>query len=317
MRLVMMATGPFAAPMFRGLYETHHAVVALVTGPIRPQHARHDAVYPLREAALVHGTPIYDPVNINVPEAQSQLRLFDPDLLVVCDYGQILSPVTLACARLGGMNLHASLLPKYRGAAPIQWAILHGETETGVTVIHMTPQVDAGPCIAQARIPIGPDETAGELEPRLAEAGAWLVRRSIQNIETGDLEALPQDPAEASKAPRLKKSDGLAHWNAPAECLRNQIRALDPWPKTYSYLYRAAGEPLRLILGPADVLPEVSAPPGVVADTQGRLVVGTGQGGVSLRSVQPAGKRLLSAAEFVRGYPVRPGDYFAGEPGTS
>lgn len=318
MRLVMMATGPFAAPTFQGLLQTHHDVAALVTGPIRPQHARREkVVYPLRALAVEHGKPIFDPENINVPEAQSRLRLFAADLLVVCDYGQILSPVTLACARLGGVNLHGSLLPKYRGAAPIQWAIYHGETETGVTVIHMTPQVDAGPCIAQARIPIGPDETAGELEPRLAEAGAWLVRRTIDNLEAGELEALPQDPSLASKAPRLKKTDGLIDWTHSAECIRNQVRAMDPWPKTYSYLYRTGAPPLRLIVGPVDVAPGVDAPPGVVVEAQGRLVVACGGGGVALGGVQPAGKRMLSAEEFIRGYHVRPGDHFGGEPGAA
>ena len=151
-------------------------------------------------------------------------------------------------------TLHASLLPKYRGAAPINWAIYHGETETGVTVIHMTPQIDAGPCIAQARAAIGPDETAADLEPRLAELGARLICETIDRLEAGRVEAIPQDAALASKAPRLKKTDGLIDWSRPAAAIKNQIRALEPWPKTYTFWHRPDGPPLRLILGPASVV---------------------------------------------------------------
>ena len=154
----------------------------------------------------------------------------------------------------GGVNLHASLLPKYRGAAPINWAIYHGETETGVTVIHMTPQIDAGPCIAQARVAIGPDETAAELEPRLAELGARLICETIDLLEAGRVEAIPQDAALASKAPRLKKTDGLIDWSRPAAAIKNHIRAMEPWPKTYTFWHRPDGPPVRLILGPASVV---------------------------------------------------------------
>jgi len=149
MRLVMMGTGPFAVPTFRGLYETHHTVAALVTGPLRGRGPHSVAATPMRAVALEHGTPIVDPEDSNTPEAQAQLAGYEPDLLIVCDYGQILSVGTLATAGLGGINLHASLLPKFRGAAPINWALYYGEKETGVSVIHMTPQIDAGPVIAQ------------------------------------------------------------------------------------------------------------------------------------------------------------------------
>jgi methionyl-tRNA formyltransferase len=165
---------------------------------------------------------------------------------VVCDYGQILAPATLATARRGGVNLHGSLLPKYRGAAPINWAIYHGETESGVTVIHITPQIDAGPCIAQARTAIGPDETAAELEVRLAELGAGLMCEAIDLLEEGRQQALPQDAALAGKAPRLKKSDGLIDWRRPAAAIKNHVRAMEPWPKTYTFWHRCDGPPLRL-----------------------------------------------------------------------
>ena len=177
----MMGTGPFAVPTFCGLYQTRHEVVALVTAPLRSHRGKEvPPASSIREVARRHATPLLEPEDINTPEAAGQLAACRAELLVVCDYGQILKPATLATARLGGINLHASLLPKYRGAAPINWAIYHGETETGVTVIQMTPKIDAGPCVAQARTPIGPEETAPELETRLAESGAGLVCRNAR-----------------------------------------------------------------------------------------------------------------------------------------
>ena len=315
MRIVMLATGPFALPTFRGLFKTHHEVAALVTAPTgRTRGARPAPIAPVRDLAHEQGVPVLDPEDINSPLAQEQLRKLEVDLLVTCDYGQILSATTLATARLGGINLHASLLPKYRGAAPINWAIYHGETETGVTVIHMTPQVDAGPCIAQVRTAIDPNETAPELEARLAEMGAWLVRRALDAVEAGRLEALPQDPSQASKAPRLKKEDGIIDWSRPATAIFNQVRAMQPWPKTFTFWPREGRETLRLIVERAaveDAQSPCPEPPGTVLAAEGdRLVVACEPGRLALRAVQPAGKRLLSADEFLRGYRVRPGDRF-------
>ncbi|RMG00938.1 MAG: methionyl-tRNA formyltransferase [Planctomycetota bacterium] len=313
MRLVMIGTGPFGVPTFRSLYDTYHTIVALVTSPIVPDRkGRKIPPSKLREIALEHQTPIYEPADINSPESQALLRSFEADLLVVCDYGQILSGMTLATARLGGINLHASLLPKYRGAAPINWAIYHGETETGVSVIHMTPKVDAGPIIAQGRVSIDPDETAEELERRLAEIGAWFVRRSIDSLEAGLLEALPQDPALASKAPRLKKSDGLIRWERPAEAIRNHIRAMVPWPRTYTYWYQPKRPPVRLIIGKSvvDSLRDDETPvsPGTVlsAGKEGVRVM-TGEGVLRILELQPAGRRMMRAEEFVRGYRIEAG----------
>jgi len=317
MRLVMMGTGPFGVPTFRGLYDTHHKVVALVTSPLRAKRGKQPVtIGPLRDIAHEHGTPIFDPQDVNSKESRTRLTEFDPDLLVVCDYGQILSAATLATSQLGGINLHGSLLPKYRGAAPVNWAIYRGEEESGATVIHMTPKVDAGPCIAQARVPIDQEETAIELEARLSEIGFWLVRRAIDSVEAGRLEALPQDPALASKAPRLKKTDGLIDWNRSAAAIKNQVRAMQPWPKTYTYWHRQNGPPLRLIVGPLAVLEggKAAGPPGTVLEAHGdRLVVAAGDGTVAMRSVQPAGKRLLTVEEFLRGYRVRPGERFGPE----
>jgi methionyl-tRNA formyltransferase len=316
MRLIMMGTGPFAVPTFQHLYEAKHDVALLVCKPLRIHHGKAAApVSAMRDIAHQHATPIYDPESVNTLEARERLKEVWADLLIVCDYGQILGPETLATARLGGINLHGSLLPKYRGAAPINWALYHGETETGVTVIHMTPRVDAGPCIAQASLAIRPDETAVELEPRLADVGAWLVRRAIDAVLAGRLEALPQNPALATKAPRLKKTDGAIDWGRPAICLKNQVRALEPWPRTYTFWHRASGEPLRMIFGPLDVVDNSSgSPPGTILEAHGdRLVIASGQGAVVPRSIQLAGKRPMTVAELLRGHPVKPGDRFGPE----
>jgi len=311
MRLVLIGTGPFAVPAFRGLYETNHTIVALVTKPFVQRQGRRRVPFPpLRDLAHARGTPIIDPMDLNGEQARPQLLGCQADLLVVCDYGQILSAATLSTSRLGGINLHGSLLPRYRGAAPINWAIYHGETETGISVIHMTPRLDAGPVMAQGTLAIDPEETAVELEDRLAEIGSWLVRRAIDSIEAGRWEALPQDPALASKAPRLKKTDGLIDWKRPAAAIKNQVRAMQPWPKAYTFWRRPDGEPLRLVVGPVSVIDEPGrdVPPGTVLEASGdRLLVASSQGAVLLNNVQPAGKRMLSATEFLCGYRVKPG----------
>lgn len=321
MRLIMMGTGPFAVPTFRALLHSRHEVPLLVTRPSRPARGRRNkTINPMREVAQERSLPIFEPESINTDPARAELARYEPDLFVVADYGQILKPATLAVAQLGGINLHGSLLPKYRGAAPINWAIYHGETETGVTVIHMTPQLDAGPTLAQARTKIAPDETAVDLEPRLAELGAPLVLQTIDALERGDAQPLPQDSTAATKAPRLDKTDGAIDWNRSAQEIKNQVRAMEPWPKTYTFWRRpGSGEPMRLILGRVQVEPfESDAPPGTVLEAGGdRLLVATGSGALAIESLQPAGKRLLSVDEFLRGYGVLPGERFESEGTTA
>jgi methionyl-tRNA formyltransferase len=317
MRLIMMGTGPFAVPTFQQLFEARHDIALLVTRPLRSHRGKDvEPASAMRDIAHEHGTPIYDPESVNAPEAQTRLAGAGAELLVVCDYGQILLPATLSTARLGGINLHGSLLPKYRGAAPINWALLNGDTETGVTVIHMTPKVDAGPCIAQAATKIDPEETAVELEARLADLGGWLVRRTIDAVAEGRLEALPQDPELASRAPRLKKTDGAIDWTRPAANIKNQIRAMEPWPRTYTYWHRQNSVPVRMILGPVETydVSDRSLSPGTVLEACGdRLVIAAGQGAVAPRTVQLAGKRPMAIAELLRGHRIQPGERFGPE----
>lgn len=317
MRLIMMGTGPFAAPTFRGLCDTGHAVVALVTGPLRPGRSRRPVpIGPMREIAGERGVPILDPENVNSAEYRAQLIDYEADLLIVCDYGQILSADTLATTRLGGINIHGSLLPKYRGAAPVNWAIWHGDTETGVSVIHMTPKLDAGPVIALGRTVIEPEETAEQLEGRLSEIGASVVLEVLDAFESDNVKPLPQDSSLASKAPRLKKTDGLIKWDRPAGAIKDQIRALQPWPKAYTFWHRPQGPPFRLIVGQVTVgeMPQTDALPGTVVDvSDDAIAVATAEGVIVLTNVQPSGKRMLTAAEFLRGYRVQVGERFGAE----
>ena len=317
MRLVMIGTGPFGAPAFRGLCGAGNTIAASVTAPLRAARGgRPTPISPVREIALELGVPIFDPEDVNGEESLARLTECGADLLVVCDYGQILARETLGAAKLGGINLHGSLLPKYRGAAPVNWALYHGETETGVSVIHMTPELDAGPVIAQDRTHIDPDETADQLELRLAEMGARLVHRAIESLQSGHLAALPQEARQASKAPRLKKTDGLINWSRTALQIKNHIRAMQPWPKAFTFWRRSSDPPLRLIVGLVDLVetPAQGAPPGVVVEAAGdRLVVAAGEDAVLVHTLQPAGKRVLPVQEFLRGYRVRPGETFGTE----
>jgi methionyl-tRNA formyltransferase len=299
--------------MFRALLDSQHTVTLLVTKPQPAEHGRGGPPpNPMRQEAERQGLPVFDPASINTPEARARLAQDQPDLLVVADYGQILAPETLAVARLGGINLHGSILPKYRGAAPINWALYNGDAETGVTVIHMTPRVDAGPIVAVARTPIDPDEDAVALERRLSELGAPLVVDVVDRLAAGPLEALTQDPALASPARRLRKSDATIDWTRTAEQIRNQVRAFEPWPRSVTFWQRPGAEPVRLILGKVHVEPAEAptAPGSVVAAHGDQLAIACGTDLLRIESLQPAGKRMMNAGEFLRGHPVRPGDMF-------
>lgn len=328
LRLVMMATGGFALPTFRALLEGEHTVVGLFTQPDRTGRGHHRHVNPLKELALERGLPVLQPESAKTPEAIASLAALTSDLCVVAAYGQILSAQLLAVPRLGAINVHASILPKYRGAAPIQTAILQGETETGVTIFQIEPKLDAGPILGIERTPIGAKETSGELESRLAILGADLAVRVVDQLASGTTRPIIQDSSQASKAPRLKKESGRIDWNRSPQQIDWQVRGLQPWPLADSTLAMrsdqagAAGRTLRLIVlevglveGPPsrDAGAAVPGPavPGAVVSVDGkRLVVQTGGGSLEIIRLRPEGKRAMTAAEFLAGNPVRPGDRF-------
>jgi methionyl-tRNA formyltransferase len=268
---------------------------------------------------------VYQPESINTPEGVAQLKQWQPDLLVVAAYGQILKPDVLAAATHGGINVHASLLPKYRGAAPIAWAIYHGEKQTGVTIIQMSPQLDAGGMIAQETVDIGPDETTGELEARLAPLGAMLAVQCLEQIAAGTAKPFPQDKSQVTKAPKLKKEDGLIDWSRDGALVCYQIRAMQPWPTAYTFYHQVGEKPLRVIVHRVnwavadDFAPEAYPlpEPGKVLVLPNRSldlwVAAKNNTGVHVLELQPAGKRRMSAVEFLRGHPLREGDRFGSE----
>lgn len=323
----MMGTGPFAVPTFRMLLQAGLDLPLLVTRPVVAGRGKTPPPSPMRVLGEASGIPIFDPPDINAASAIEKLQAYHADLLVVCDYGQILSPATLAVSRWGGINLHGSLLPKYRGAAPVQWSVFHGDAQTGVSVIHMTPRLDGGPIVAVRKTWIDDQETAEQLEHRLSEMGVEAVTAALQRLQSWDgVSPLgqAQDPSQVSKAPRLTKQMGAIDWNRPASAIHNQIRAFQPWPGCFSNLIRPSIAPLRLIINQAQVFTdaaidsaEISAarlealPPGHIAvGGKNLLIVKTGQGGLSLLQVQPAGKRNLTIDEFLRGYPLPDGTCF-------
>lgn len=319
MRLILFGTGPFAVPSFQSLIDdTSHEILAVVTRPIADAGKRRKtAENPTRDMGLAADLTVLDPLNANDNEFVAQLNEFGADLFVVCDFGQILSNECLGAAKLGGINLHGSLLPKYRGAAPINWAIYRGEETTGVTIIHMTPRLDGGPILVTAETKIGATETAEEIEPRLAELGVQPVHDAIAILASWDGESVignRQDQSLATKAPRLKKAQGLIDWTQSATQIINHIRAFQPWPGTFTNLTNAGKQPLRLIIHSAtvaeDLADTVTKPGHVIACDRDRLVIQTGDGALSIEQLQPAGKKKMPITDFLRGRQPAVGDKF-------
>jgi methionyl-tRNA formyltransferase len=315
MRLIMLGTGPFAVPTLQALAASPHDIALVVT---RPPTGRNAEASPLQRMGEQLCLEVWSPPTVNEPGVQARLTSLSADLLVVCDYGEILRPETLATTRLGGINLHGSLLPKFRGAAPIQWAILRGEAETGNSVIHMTPGLDAGPLLAQQRTPIDTDEDAAQLEQRLAQMGATAVLDVVQSLEAGTAKSIEQDASQASKAPRLKKEQGAIDWSRTSREIKNQVRALRPWPRTYTFWHRSGAPPMRLnidkvAIASAGEVASANEQIGTVLQTAPHFLISTADGGLKIVELQPAGKRSMAAADFLRGQRVNVGDRFGPE----
>ena len=239
LKLVLMGTGPFAFPSFRQIARSHHTILAVVTKPPveNPSRDKAPPESPILTWARQAELQIVTPASINDPSAIEWLTQLRADLLIVCDYGQILSKEALATASLGGINLHGSLLPRHRGAAPVQWSILAGDPQAGISVIHMTTKLDAGPVLQQRQTPIQPDESAVELEARLSQLGVEPTMLAIETLALGDEQAgIEQDPEKTTKAPRLKKSDGQLDFRYPIAWIDRQIRGLQPWPGVFGNL---------------------------------------------------------------------------------
>lgn len=307
MRVIFMGTPDFAVGTLNAIADAGHEVVLAVTQPDKPKgRGNNMQCPPVKEAALARGIEVYQPERVRRPECVEYLRQYEPDMIVVVAFGQILTREILEMPRYGCINVHASLLPKYRGAAPIQWAVINGEEVSGVTIMRMDEGIDTGDMIARVEVPLAADETGGSLFDRLAEAGAALCVETIAAVEAGTAVYTPQDEAMATHVGMIGKKLGKIRWGMSADQIERLIRGLNPWPSAYTSL---DGRILK-IWG-AKVLPGGDGSrAGCVAEVNSReLIVQTGEGRLSLTEVQLEGKKRMSIDAFLRGYEVQTGTY--------
>jgi methionyl-tRNA formyltransferase len=302
-----MGTAAFAAPCLRVLLEAGHAVSAVVTQPDRPAgRGQGVRVSPVKALAAEAGLPTLQPEKASEPEFVAHLRELTPEAIVVVAYGQILRPAVLDIPPLGCINVHGSLLPELRGAAPIQWAVIRGNAETGVTTMFMDPGMDTGDIILQATEPISPEDTAGMLAERLAPLGARLLAESLDLLAEGRAPRRVQDSTRASYAPMLKREDGFIDWSEPAIAIRNRVHGCNPAPGAITF---RQGRPLKLWRALAlEERAEGAAPGEVVRAERGGPVVAAGVGSLRLLEVQPENRPRLSGDEYLRGYRLTVGE---------
>ncbi|NLL69883.1 MAG: methionyl-tRNA formyltransferase [Epulopiscium sp.] len=316
MNIVFMGTPEFAVPCLKMLIDSNHQVKAVFTQPDRPKgRGKQLAAPPVKIVAQKYEIPVFQPLKIKEEKFVQQLRNIEPDVIVVVAYGQILSKEILEIPPYGCINVHASLLPKYRGAAPIQWAIINGEECTGITTMYMNTGLDTGDMILRREVPISFDDTAGSLHDILSHVGAKVLKDTLICIETGKVPRQKQNDEEATYAPILKKSVGLISWNQPALKIRNQIRGLSPWPSAYTY-YRE--NMLKIWAAQVDTRSDdiCKETPGQIIDiTEQGVVIQTGLGKLLLQEVQLQGKRRMTIQEFLRGNPMKKGEIL-GENGS-
>jgi methionyl-tRNA formyltransferase len=297
MRLVFLGTPAFAVPTLEAVVRAGHEVAAVLTQPDRPSgRGQHPAASPVKQSALALGLPVYQPERVRRPEAVEYLRAIAARAMVVVGYGQIIPQSVIDLAPLGIINVHASLLPKYRGAGPIQWAIANGETRTGVTTMRIDAGLDTGDMLLKQETPIDPGETAVELGHRLAAMGASLLVETLAGLEAGTITPEKQDPAQATLAPILKKEDGDIDWNRPALAIHNRVRGFQPWPGACTTF---RGQPLRVWKSRPSAN-AFAAPPGAVIHTR-PLLIACGEGALELLEVQLEGRKRISAADFANG----------------
>lgn len=306
MRIVFMGTPEFAVPSLERLAESGYSPIAVVTGPDKPR-GRGQRVTPTpvkKEARRLGISQILEPESVKDPAFAEAVQALEPDVIVVVAF-RILPPAVFNAAKLGAFNLHGSLLPKYRGAAPINHAVMDGADETGVTTFFLKEKVDTGQIILQKTMPIGPDETAGDVHDRMMMLGADAVVETVRRIEDGDVNALPQADAEATPAPKIHREDCRVAWDRTAPAVHNQVRGLSPYPGAWTMhgdtlikIYRTSLEGNAASEGA----------PGQIIRADGRLVVACGDGAVEVLEVQQQGRQRMAASDFLNGYDLEPGD---------
>jgi methionyl-tRNA formyltransferase len=312
LRIVFCGTPGFALPALRHLItQTDFRLEGVITQPDRPRgRGQQVSSSPVKDAALEAGIPVYQPEKIRSESAHDYFKRVAPDVVVIIAYGQIIPASLIAIPRLGWINLHASLLPKYRGAAPINWAIVNGEARTGLTTMQIDAGLDTGPMLLKHETAIGPDETAPDLTTRLADAGAPLMAETLRKLERGEIVPIPQDNSKATHAPPLKKADGRIDWRAPAPQIYNRIRGLQPWPGAFTTFRGKTcqiwGKPLQPVAA--------GGMPGIILPTQedGLLVI-CGSGTVlRVHQIQLEGRNRVTDREFMNGAKIAAGEQFGG-----
>ena len=300
MRVVFMGTPDIAATCLSKILDDGFQVVGVYTQPDRPKGRGMKMVYsPVKEVALAHEIPVFQPENFREDETVEQLKALQPDVVAVVAYGRILPQRVLDIAPKGFINIHASILPQYRGSAPYQWAVLDGQKETGVTAMYLCREMDAGDVIDVAKTPIGPDETAGELLDRLAVLGAELLSKTLSRVERGEAEGIPQDHSQATYAPMLDKNMCAIDWTKTAQQIHNHVRGLHPWPVATAEL---AGTKFKIH---ATAVVDGNGEPGTILGlTKTGLKIACGEGAIEIRSLQAEGGKRMASPDYFRGHPL-------------
>ncbi len=306
MRILFMGTPDFAVPSLSALVRAGHTVCGAFTQPDRKKNRGMKLVpSPVKELCEAEQIPVFQPESLKDPEAVDQIRRLSPDLIVVAAYGKILPESVLSLPKLGCVNVHSSLLPAYRGAAPVNWAVINGENRTGVTIMYMSAELDAGDIIDQKAVDIGPDETAGELTDRLAVLGASLLTGAVSDIEDGTATRTPQDPEKATYAPMLTRELSPVDWSMTAAEIHNRVRGLLPWPAATATL---GGTRCKLLQ--TRIRPEMTDDPAgtvIEADKGGLRVAAGDKTVIELLTLQPDGKKPMEAGAFLAGHPLEKG----------
>jgi len=310
MVVVFFGTPQFAVPTLRRLVESTHSVAGVITQPDRPRGRGQKITHaPVKALALERGIPVYQPDRLKPPEVAETLRGWRADLGVVAAYGRIIPEQLLAIPRFGMINVHASLLPKYRGAAPVHRAVINGESQTGVTIMRVVKELDAGAMLAKVTRPIGPDETSDVVETALADMGAELLVTVVDQLVSGIAREEPQDDTQATYAPRLTKEEGLIDWTRSAPEIHNRIRGLYPWPHAYTFFKGTRLIVLRSAVATAGASPTI--PGTILRVTSEAIQVATGDGELAILDVQPEGRRAMRAHDFLLGHRLATGETFS------
>lgn len=314
MRIIFMGTPEFAVPVLQSLINSRHEVVAVVTQPDRPKgRGKNMQFSPVKECALAHNIPVMQPVNVSVPEVIDELRAYEPELIVVVAFGQFVTKKIREMPKYGCINVHASLLPKYRGAGPIQWAVINGEKESGVTTMYMCREIDKGDMLLKDTVTLDPKETGDSLHDKLSMMGGPLLLKTIDQLEDGSAVRIPQCEEESTYAPKLEKTMGNIDWTMDADRIERLVRGLNSWPGTFTKIHGKTVKIWDCDVVRQETLTEsqAAATPGtVIVSEKDQLIVKAGNGALSLRMLQPEGKKNMTVDAYLRGYPIAQGELF-------